>query len=250
MNTFAFIIALGVLLVLAVVVIGYLAWRLHKAESAKPAGSSRQSRSAPRTGRAAPSGSRNTGASRGPDERTKFNWLLGRSGSVKGTNFPIGEQTVSAGRDVRNFIQISSDAVSNRHAVLVGDAEGLTLIDVDSSNGTFLNGKQIDSKAKHRLNDGDEIKIADAIFLYRRQGRYDDHSQSQSKEISLQAKTAALTAVGPDGTANAPEDDADLNQQVLMALSQYNGDYQAVADALDLDVSIVQQIIQNATRGR
>ena len=140
--------------------------------------------------------------------------------------------------------------MTTRHAVLIGDVDGLTIIDVNSSNGTFLNGKQLDAKVKYKLSEGDEIKIADALFRYRSQGRYKDDSKRQSKEISLQQKTVALGAVGADGTANPAHTDGDLQRQVLMALNEHNGDYEAVAEALELDVSIVQQIILSATRRR
>lgn len=250
MNSFAIVIALGVLLVIAVVVIGYLVWRLNNVESRRAADDGRRSNRDLRSGSERPADVRDAGGSGGRDERTKFNWLLGRTGSVEGMRFHIGDQTVSIGRDVQNYIQVSNDAASKRHVVLVGDAAGLTLIDVDSSNGTILNGDEIDSNTEYQLTDGDEIKIADAVFWYRREGRYDDDSQAHVKEISLQHKTAALSAVGADGTANPPEADADLKRRVLTALTEHNGDYQAVADELNLDVSIVQRIIQNATSGR
>ena len=208
MISYDLVIALGLLLVIALIVIAYLIWRLMRAEHAKPpVGRPRSSGSGRPTTAAR---SRASDTSRGNDERNKINWLLGRSGSVKGMNFPIGQQTVSAGRDVRNFLQISNDAASNRHLVLIGDQAGLKIIDINSSNGTFLNGTRIDAKVEYQLSDGDEIKIADAVFLYRSEGRYEDHSQSQRKEISLQPKTAALSAVGADGTANPLDANGDL----------------------------------------
>ena len=246
MEVLAIVIALAALLGVALIMIIYLLWRLNKAESGSSSGGRQQAGRGSRTGRTtAP----HSDASGEADQPMKLNWLLGKSGSVKGLNFHIGDQTLSIGRDVRNHIQISNDAASDRHAVLIGDTDGLTLIDVESSNGTMLNGEQIDSKVDYKLSDGDEIKIADATLIYRRKGRYSDDSKTQSKEISLQPKTVALSAVGSDGTAK-PVDDDDLKRQVLMALNEHNGNYEAVAEALDLDVSTVQQIILSATKRR
>ena len=46
--------------------------------------------------------------------------------------------------------------VSRRHAVVTRDAEGFTLHDEGSLNGTYVNRRRVESA---KLEDGDEVQI-------------------------------------------------------------------------------------------
>lgn len=240
MTTTSIIILIGGVFFVALAVIAYLAVRLMKAEGTQNSDSDTRQR----TGRSrAVAAARNSPKprSRSNGRRdTKFNWLLGRTGSIKGLSFHIGEQVISIGRDFRNHIQLSEDTASERHALLMGDPHGLQLTDLDSSNGTTLNGKPLDPNIEYELKDGDEFKIGEAIFLYRMEGKYTDDSHSHNKAIRPQKKTKALSAV------SKPNEGASLKEQVLRAVQQANGDFDKVAEEVDLDVDIVKRIVQRA----
>jgi putative nucleotidyltransferase with HDIG domain len=64
---------------------------------------------------------------------------------------------LSIGRDKTNKLPIESNAVSRYHAVITSVNGNIYLEDFDSTNGTFLNGRQI---VKDRINPGDAIRIA------------------------------------------------------------------------------------------
>jgi pSer/pThr/pTyr-binding forkhead associated (FHA) protein len=52
------------------------------------------------------------------------------------------------------------DAVSHRHALLtLGEDSSLTLRDIGSSNGTRLNGKDVQPLVDIALHDGDQITL-------------------------------------------------------------------------------------------
>lgn len=73
---------------------------------------------------------------------------------------PVAIGTHLIGRDPACAIWIDSSQVSRRHARLVIDEHGLTLDDLGSHNGTFVNGERIASP--RRLVHGDEIRIGPA----------------------------------------------------------------------------------------
>jgi len=53
--------------------------------------------------------------------------------------------------------------VSRNHAAIRRNDNTLTLIDLGSANGTFLNGKQIPPEHPHVLRDGDEISFGKLV---------------------------------------------------------------------------------------
>lgn len=72
---------------------------------------------------------------------------------------------LTVGRLGDNDVQLDEGSVSSRHAEIeVGEA-GAVLRDLDSTNGTFLNGDQVSGEVA--LNEGDEIYFGGvrAVFM-------------------------------------------------------------------------------------
>lgn len=51
------------------------------------------------------------------------------------------------------------NGVSRTHAAIRRSEDGVTLVDLGSANGTYLNGKQIKANQPHILRDGDEVRF-------------------------------------------------------------------------------------------
>lgn len=57
--------------------------------------------------------------------------------------------------------------VSRRHAKLVRLGNGLTyIVDLSSTNGTLVNGKQVEPLEHVRINIGDRIELGDLVLSY------------------------------------------------------------------------------------
>ena len=67
-------------------------------------------------------------------------------------------------------VQIESSYLSRDHAVLEGTADGCRVRDEGSTNGTFLNGDRLMPHQWYPLQEGDELRFADAAYRYRRGG--------------------------------------------------------------------------------
>lgn len=80
------------------------------------------------------------------------------------TSFPLGRDTYTLGRHRNNDIVISDPKVSSFHARIDRGKDGFTLIDLKSRNGTFLNGRRIETGA---LSTGDEVRLGTAKLLYK-----------------------------------------------------------------------------------
>ena len=80
------------------------------------------------------------------------------------TSFETENEQISIGRNPKNDIQIENMAVSSFHAVVKKMMNAYFIEDLKSTNGTFVNEKQID---KYELLDGDEIIVGKHSLLFK-----------------------------------------------------------------------------------
>ncbi len=93
--------------------------------------------------------------------------LRGLSGNTAGKVFPLKSQTV-VGRREECDIVLDDPGVSRHHAVLEVNGEAVILKDLNASNGTFVNGRQIRIVA---LKAGDELAFDELRFVFEEAGK-------------------------------------------------------------------------------
>ena len=82
-----------------------------------------------------------------------------------GKRYLLQADVIRTGRDSDNDIVLDSDLVSRRHARVESRDKGFVVIDLDSTNGTFVND-QLDPVDGCQLRRGDQIRVGDTIFKY------------------------------------------------------------------------------------
>jgi len=89
--------------------------------------------------------------------------VLARHGSVR--QFNITGPVTTIGRERGNDIQIDSLGVSRRHAEIHWTGDRFVLTDLESFNGTFVNGRRI---FEYPLKNGDALAMGECQlrFLY------------------------------------------------------------------------------------
>jgi hypothetical protein len=80
------------------------------------------------------------------------------------TSFPLIRDTYTLGRHRNNDIVISDAKVSSFHARIDRKEAGFALVDLKSRNGSYVNGKRIETAA---LKTGDELRLGTARLVYR-----------------------------------------------------------------------------------
>jgi pSer/pThr/pTyr-binding forkhead associated (FHA) protein len=76
--------------------------------------------------------------------------------------FPlVGAETV-VGRGQQAHVAIESTRLSRRHVVFKRNGAELSVVDLDSANGMFVNGVKAHSALLH---EGDTIQIGDVVFV-------------------------------------------------------------------------------------
>lgn len=83
--------------------------------------------------------------------------------SEAGKRYPVHEEDVTLGREEGNTIVVASDQASRRHARIFVSGGNHVLVDLESTNGTFLNSKQMKEQT---LRHGDVIRIGTAVYKY------------------------------------------------------------------------------------
>ena len=99
------------------------------------------------------------------------------------THEVVGEK-LTIGRLVGNDVALDEASVSSRHAeVVLQDGGTAVLRDLDSTNGTFLNGEQV--TGEHPLVEGDEIYFGSVRSVFMEQS-----SPAPAVEVALEQPAA------------------------------------------------------------
>ena len=80
-----------------------------------------------------------------------------------GKRFSLADGSVKLGRGSENTIVLDNDSVSRRHARVEVRNGGYFLVDMNSTNGTYVNDDLVHD---HGLRRGDQIKIGDTILKF------------------------------------------------------------------------------------
>jgi len=88
--------------------------------------------------------------------------LIVISGPNKGVQYNLNTSEITIGRLDDNVISIQNDAVSGHHAVIRSGNGQYQLFDLDSTNGTFVNGKRISNVL---LQSGNLIRLGPDVEL-------------------------------------------------------------------------------------
>ncbi len=83
--------------------------------------------------------------------------LVVASGAASGTRLTLDKETVSVGRHENSDLLLDDVSVSRHHAIITRTASGrITLRDLNSLNGTYVNGVRVDETTLHSA---DEVQI-------------------------------------------------------------------------------------------
>jgi hypothetical protein len=91
-------------------------------------------------------------------------WLVSESDEGRSVNYQLTALTY-IGRAEDNQIRILDPGISRRHVLITGTADGYTIRDLKSQNGTYLNGERINETS---LADGDRITLGEVTLIFRR----------------------------------------------------------------------------------
>jgi signal transduction histidine kinase/pSer/pThr/pTyr-binding forkhead associated (FHA) protein len=101
-------------------------------------------------------------------------------GNDQGSRFELQADVIGLGRDSTNAIQIHDTEVSRQHAEIRHAENAFALTDLNSSNGTFVNGRRVQ---RHVLASGDQVQIGGTLMLFT--GVMEEAEQDLTAKISI-----------------------------------------------------------------
>jgi hypothetical protein len=97
--------------------------------------------------------------------------LVVSTGGVAGQVYDLSFETaISLGRSKANDIILNDVAVSSQHCRVRPEGDGFEVMDLNSTNGTWVNEKRV---TRQRLEEGDKLRVGDTTMEFRHQHRYD-----------------------------------------------------------------------------
>jgi pSer/pThr/pTyr-binding forkhead associated (FHA) protein len=156
---------------------------------------------------------------------TRYGKLILLNPSGPEQEFELAKRSISLGRATTNDIILDDARVSRSHAQLDCGAQGVTLVDLGSSNGTRVNGIRIE---RATLIPGDTISLGSQQLRY----RVDDPSE----DVGL---TVIDTQVQLDQTINDEYLPVVINETSSPSLVVFTGDRTWSVDLKDLDQATI-----------
>lgn len=89
--------------------------------------------------------------------------LIGSVGADAGRYFSISRDRVLIGRSSNCSLVLAEPSVSRQHARIERQDDGFVLIDLESGNGTFVNGERV---AERAIQHGDELGFGNGTFQF------------------------------------------------------------------------------------
>jgi hypothetical protein len=108
-----------------------------------------------------PSAAAAAGLGRGSQAHRAFLLVVQRSPSLgEGDEFPLNSAPLTVGRGGQNDLVLTGDDfASARHARIELRGDGVWVQDLDSTNGTFVNGSRV--AGAQRLDQGDVLRVGE-----------------------------------------------------------------------------------------
>ena len=99
-------------------------------------------------------------------ERTFAPRLIGLLPSGEKMEALVDQPEIGIGTATHNRVVVSHPTVSRTHAVILARDGGYSIVDLGSSNGTFVNGEQMGPSAR-TLQHGDKIQVGQVMLTFR-----------------------------------------------------------------------------------
>ena len=105
------------------------------------------------------------GLHRGKVTRRSVRLVVQRSPSLEeGDEFPLNSAPVTVGRGGQNDLVLAGDEfASGRHARIESRGDGVWVQDLESTNGTYVNGSRV--AGAQRLGAGDVLRVGETDLL-------------------------------------------------------------------------------------
>ena len=130
------------------------------------------------------------GVSKGASEKSAS--LIGLNELYKNQYFYLRPPQITIGRDDKNDMVLKDQSVSSQHARITYENKQWKIVNLLSSNGTFVNDRKV---SQYKLNHGDLLRFGSLQFRFETAAGKNKKSGGKMKWIYAGALVAAATIV-------------------------------------------------------
>lgn len=165
-----------------------------------------------------------------------------RNSAQRGKRIVIDNDQYLIGRHDSCDLRLGGENVSRRHCLLISDPNGVSIQDLNSRNGTLVNGQQLGRNAPHPLSHHDKIQIGDWKFRVSmrdaktRQPVVRPESKQQPEDTRRPSDPSSLSDVGR--TSRQPVVEEDYESTIEQSLSDFAEDLTHQLDALAIELGV------------
>ncbi len=105
--------------------------------------------------------------------------VFGPDGLIK--TFSLSSPSVSVGRSAGNTIMLDNNSISRYHFSITEADESIYITDLDSANGTYVDGMRLVSNERRLLGGGEEVQIGNLRMVFH---RMDDTSTQPTTPVT------------------------------------------------------------------
>lgn len=127
--------------------------------------------------------------------------LVVLAGAKQGTEIPLKKSKFVIGRASDCTLRAGSEAISRHHCAILRGEDGLTVRDLGSRNGTYVNGEKIE--AETTLTSGDQVRVGTLEFRIDLGQDINRHKKPKVKDVA----EAVSRSTGTDHESDEMEDD-------------------------------------------
>ncbi|MDQ4134071.1 MAG: FHA domain-containing protein [Actinomycetota bacterium] len=136
--------------------------------------------------------------------------------ALQGTSFELVGERVVVGRGEKSDVRVDNQMLSRTHAAFERSGAGTVVLDLQSTNGTFLNDTPV-SDAPRPLNNGDLVRLGEVELRYE-----DPSSADATSQLVSPPAAAAPAAVAPPQKTEYHIDQQQAHQLNNVGRDQYN----------------------------
>jgi pSer/pThr/pTyr-binding forkhead associated (FHA) protein len=141
-------------------------------------------------------------------------------------DFPLGEGVTLIGRQDDCDLRIPLSEISRKHAQLIIHGGAVTLRDMGSANGTYVNNRKI---SERDLTPGDHIVIGPVVFTVQINGEPENVRQVKTR---LESRKHEPTAKAPPADSSAATEVGQIDEDELFSEASENVDPISALEAL------------------
>ena len=159
----------------------------------------------------------------------KLEYVLNEESKI----FYLNKDSIQIGKLMENDIELKDDTVSRQHCKLVKAGKKIKLIDLKSTNGSYVNGKRVVEKV---LEEGDRITVGRTTLNYLSVSAAETYQDINDQQISMVVPLAELSRKEDQAALQAEEPNflASLTKlgKTLITCQDMEESFQKLADLI------------------